>query len=52
MFGIAAIVLAVLAALAAFGALSGLAWGGLLAIALACLAMHLLWPVIPWQRAP
>ena len=52
MFGLAAVVLFTIAALIAFTALSGISILGLLAAGLACLAVHLLWPVgLPWRRA-
>jgi hypothetical protein len=50
MFGIAAVVLFTIAAIIAFGALSGISVTGLIAAGLACLAVHLLWPVTPWHR--
>jgi hypothetical protein len=52
MFGIAAVVLFTIAAVIAFGALHGISVTGLLAAGLACLAVHLLWPIIPWRRTP
>lgn len=52
MFGIAAIVLFAVAALIAFGAASGISAAGLAYAGLACLAVHLLWPVTPWRRVP
>lgn len=50
MFAIAAVVLAVIAGLVAFGSLSGISAIGLLCFALACLAMHLVWPWQPWHH--
>lgn len=52
MFAIAAVVLAAIASLVAFGSLSGISAAGLGWAAVACLAVHLLWPVIPWRRNP
>jgi len=50
MFGIAAVVLFTIAAIEQFGSLSGISTMGLLAAGLACLAVHLLWPVVPWRH--
>ena len=51
MFGIAAVVLFAIAALIAFSTLSGISVIGLVCAGLACLAVHLLWPVaLPWRR--
>lgn len=50
MFGIAAVVLFTIAAIIAFGALHGISVIGLVCAGLACLAVHLLWPVTPWRR--
>ena len=52
MFGIAAVVLLVIAAIIAFGSLSGVSAAGLAYAGLACLAVHLLWPVTPWRSGP
>ncbi len=52
MFGIAAVVLLVIAAIIAFGSLTGVSAAGLAYAGLACLAVHLLWPVTPWHRNP
>ena len=50
MFGIAAVILFAIAALIAFGSLSGISITGLIAAGLACLAVHLLWPLTPWHH--
>lgn len=52
MFGLAAVVLFTIAAIIFFGSLSGISAAGLVAAGLACLAVHLLWPLTPWNRAP
>lgn len=51
MFGIAAVILFAIAAFVAFagGSVSVI---GLIALGLACLAAHLLYPVTPWRRVP
>jgi hypothetical protein len=52
MFGVAAVVLLTLAALVAFKVFSGVSAAGLAYAGLACLALHVLYPVTPWRRAP
>lgn len=52
MFAIAAVVLFVLSAILEFGALKGIDPAGLVYAGLACLAAHLLYPVVPWRRPP
>lgn len=52
MFGIAAVILLAIASIIAFGSLHGVSATGLAFAGLACLAVHLLWPVTPWRRPP
>ena len=49
MFAIIAAILFAIAALIAFGSLSGISVTGLIAAGLACLAVHLVWP-LPLRR--
>jgi hypothetical protein len=50
MFGIAAVVLAALAAIFQFAGFHQISPAGLAYTALACLALHLTWPVTPWRN--
>lgn len=52
MFGIAAVVLFCIAAIIFFAGHIAISAPGLACVGLACLAVHLLWPVTPWRRPP
>lgn len=50
MFAALAVVAFVIGALAAFGTITNIDALGMVCVGLACLGVHLLYPVVPWGR--